>query len=236
MSVPGKQELWVLSLGGSLIAPGEIDTAFLASFRDFIRERAKGQRFVIVTGGGALCRTYQRAAAALVSVESDDLDWIGVHVTRINAHLLRTVFRDIAHRQVIKDPTEEFDFSERVLVAAGWKPGFSTDYDAVLLAKRLGSPTVVNLTNVDALYDRDPRSGPGARKIAEMTWDAYLKMIGTEWKPGLHVPFDPVASREAQRSGIRVVIVDGRNLGNLGALLDGKPFEGSVLGNSGQHL
>ncbi len=225
-----KEKVWVLSLGGSLIFPDTIDTAFLRSFREFIvRMVGQGHRFVLVCGGGALCRVYQRAAAEIGDVHQDDLDWIGVHVTRINAHLMRTIFRDVAHRVVVKDPNEPFDFKESVLIVAGWKPGWSTDYDAVLLAKRLGSTVVINLSNIDHLYDKDPRHSKGAMPISSISWDNFLKIIGTEWKPGLNSPFDPVASKEAAGSALQVVITNGHDLKNLERILTGKSFKGTVM-------
>lgn len=225
-----KEKIWVLSLGGSLIFPDTIDIAFLRSFRRFVLGMAKkGHRFVLVCGGGALCRVYQRAAAEIVEVHQQDLDWIGVHVTRINAHLMRTIFRDIAHTRVIKDPTEQFDFKESVLIVAGWKPGWSTDYDAVLLAKRLGSKSVINLSNIDHLYDRDPHQSKDAKPILSISWDDFLKITGTEWKPGLNSPFDPVASKEAAASSLQVVIASGHDLKNLERILTGKSFKGTVI-------
>ena len=225
-----KQEIWVLSLGGSLIVPHKIDIEFLRRFRIFIlRMVRKGHRFVIVCGGGALCRTYQRAAGDVVAVHPQDLDWIGIHVTRINAHLLRTIFRDVAHRKVVKDPNEPLDFLEDVLMVAGWKPGFSTDYDAVLLAERFGSKVVVNLTNVDYLYDRNPQEDKRAKPLSSVTWDDLLKITGTAWKPGLNSPFDPIASQEAARSGMTVVLTDGHDFENMEKILTGKRFHGTVV-------
>ena len=226
-----RQDIWVLSLGGSLIFPDTIDIAFLRGFRECILKMTKkGHRFVIVTGGGALCRVYQRAAAEIVDVHPDDLDWIGVHVTRINAHLMRTLFRDVAHRKVIKDPHEPFDFTEGVLMVAGWKPGWSTDYDAVLLAKRLGSGTVINLSNINYMYDKDPHHSTDAKPITSLSWDEFLKITGTEWSPGLNTPFDPVASKEASKEKMRVIITSGRDLDNLERIITGKPFDGTLIG------
>ena len=226
-----KQKIWVLSLGGSLIFPDTIDIAFLRRFRKFVLSMIEdGHRFVIVCGGGALCRVYQRAAGELDEVHHNDLDWIGIHATRINAHLIRTIFRDVAHRRVIKNPTEKFDFKEDLLIVAGWKPGWSTDYDAVLLAKRLGSKVVINLSNIDHLYDKDPRHSKDAKPIVSVSWDDFLKIIGTEWKPGLNSPFDPIASQEAAKSGMKVIITNGQDLDNLGKLLTGQSFNGTVIG------
>ena len=86
-----------------------------------------------------------------------DLDWIGIHATRLNAQLLRNIFVGHAHPHIIKNPTIDIDADEPVIIAAGWKPGCSTDYDAVLVAKNQGAMRLVNLSNIDYVYDSDPK-------------------------------------------------------------------------------
>lgn len=84
---------------------GEINVAFLKGFKKTLAAQAKkGWKFVIVVGGGGTCRTYQRAAKEVTRVTPEDLDWLGIHATRLNGHLIRTIFRDIAHPVMYKDP------------------------------------------------------------------------------------------------------------------------------------
>lgn len=219
---------FILSIGGSLVAPAGVDTAYLRKLRSFLLRRLRrGERFVLVVGGGMTARNYIKAAANVAAVPNEDKDWLGIHATRINAHLLRTIMRGCAHPAVVKDPTRPPRFREGVLVAAGWKPGFSTDYDAVMLAKAFSVKEVYNLTNVDYVYDKDPKKG-GAKRLPLLTWRTYRKMI-PKWKAGLNAPFDPIASREAQRSKMAVAILDGHDLANLGHALDGKRFKGTLI-------
>ena len=113
------------------------------------------------------------------------------------------------------------------MIAAGWKPGFSTDYDAVLLAKNIGAHVVINMTNVDYVHDKDPKLG-GAKPIKEVTWKGLRKIVGNEWKPGLNMPFDPIASREAEKLGLKVVVI-GKDVNNLEKVLNGKKFKGTMI-------
>jgi uridylate kinase len=219
----------VLSLGGSLVVPDGIDVPFLKGFRTFVLgQLRKGRRLVIIVGGGMVCRRYQAAASAVSKLTRDDVDWLGIHSTRLNAHLIRTVLRDVAHPQIVKDPTQRTAFRKGVLVAAGWKPGFSTDYDAVMLAKRFRSGVVINLSNVDYAYDKDPKYHKDAKPLERLSWPDFRRLVGNRWDPGLNAPFDPVASREAQRLGLSVLIA-GRDLENVKAFLDGKPFRGTLI-------
>jgi uridylate kinase len=224
---------FVVSIGGSIVVPnGEIDADFLSGLKKLIFARAKhGDKFVIVVGGGGTCRTYQRAAKAVTKVTNEDLDWLGIHATRLNGHLMRTIFRQVAHAEMFNDPRRvPKRFREAVVVAAGWKPGWSTDYVATSVAKRLGTKVVINLSNIDYLYTKDPRKYKDATPICEIGWKAFRKMVGSTWDPGMNVPFDPVASKLAQGSGINVILANGKNLKNLEKILAGKSFIGTVIG------
>ncbi|MBS1267243.1 MAG: Uridylate kinase [Candidatus Woesearchaeota archaeon] len=220
----------VISLGGSIAVPDNVDVKLLIDFRKLIVSYIKkGYKFVIVVGGGKVCRRYQKAACQITDLHPDDLDWLGIHATRLNAHLLRTIFRDYAHKIVIKDPTDEIDFKEDILIAGGWKPGRSTDNTAVMLAKKFGIKTVINLTNIDHVYDKDPRFNKDAKPLDNISWENFLKITGEKWDPGKNVPFDPVASKLASQAHIQVLIMNGQNMNNLKNYLEEKEFEGTVV-------
>lgn len=224
--------LFVLSVGGSLVVPKTgIDTIFLSGFKKLVEKQVKkGKRFVIVVGGGATCRTYQQAARKVSKLDPEDLDWLGTHSTRLNGHLMRTIFRSIAHPVMFKNPTRiPKKWSEHVLIAAGWKPGWSTDYVAVCAAKQLGVKTILNLSNIDFVYTKDPRKWKTARPIEKISWKNFCAMVGKKWNPGMNVPFDPIASILAQKSGMKVIIVNGKNSKNLENFFQEKPFVGTVI-------
>ena len=226
----GKKELIVISLGGSLIVPDGIDVAFLKKLRRLIVSRIKnGKRFIIICGGGRTCRNYQAAAKKIVSLTEQDVDWLGIHSTKLNAHLLRTIFFKEANAKIIYDPTEKIKLSKNILIAAGWKPGWSTDYDAVMLAKTYGAKKIINLSNIDYVYDRDPRKYPDARPIKKISWTRFIAMLPSKWSPGLNSPFDPVASRLARKHGFEVVIMNGKKINNLNNCLGGKPYIGTNI-------
>jgi uridylate kinase len=223
-------KIYVISLGGSLVVPNEINIKFLSLFKNIIEKKIKeNKKFIIIVGGGKTARNYQNAAKALTKVSNEDLDWLGIHATRINAHLLLTIFRKYAYFRIIKNPKEKISFKEKILIAAGWKPGFSTDYDAVLLAKTYGSDTIINLTNVDYVYDKDPNKFKSAKPFKEISWKDYLKLIEQKWIPGMSAPFDPIASKLAQKFKFKVIILNGRKLKNLENYLENKNFTGTII-------
>lgn len=223
----------IISLGGSLIVPGEIDWRFVKKFKATIEKYIRRKyRFIIITGGGKTARKYIEAARMIDSVNADDKDWIGIHATRMNAHFIRTIFRKYAHSIINKNPHDTEDFAkskEKILVAAGWKPGFSTDYDAVILAKNLNVKKIINLSNIDYVCDKDPRKFKDAKIIKNISWKDFRHMVGSKWDPGMNAPFDPIASKLADEEGIEVAIMNGRNMKNLENYLDGKNFKGTVI-------
>ncbi len=228
-----QSEPLVISLGGSLIVPtGGPDVHFLKAFRTFVLGLVKtGRRVVIVCGGGKTARHYIHAASEVMDhIDPEDLDWLGIHATRLNAHLLRTLFRSVAHPNVIKHPARTpRHWREKVLVAAGWKPGWSTDYVASRIAGLLGVKHIVNASNIDGVFTADPKKDPTAKLVKEYSWHDYRAMVGDTWDPGLSAPFDPVASKYCQRHEISVAIIDGKNLTNLEKVVNGEEFKGTLL-------
>jgi uridylate kinase len=115
------------------------------------------------------------------------------------------------------------------MVAAGWRPGWSTDYVSTILAQRLESKTVINLSNIDYAFDKDPNKYDDAKIIKEISWKEFRKIVGNKWDPGLNLPFDPVASRNAQELGLKVIICKGNNIKNLENILAGKKYKGTTI-------
>jgi len=217
----------VISLGGSIIVPGEIDKVFLKKLRK-ITLRLEQTRFMIICGGGKVCRNYQNAAKEIADVSKEDLDWIGISATWLNAELVRSIFGEEAHRKVIHNPDEEIDGSNRVVIGAGFEPGSSTDLRAVQLAKRFDAARVINMSNIDYVYSTDPKKDPNAERLTEIAWSEFRKLVGNEWDPGLNMPFDPIASREAEELGLEVIVI-GNDISNLEKLLKGEAFKGTTI-------
>ncbi len=225
----------IISVGGSLIVPNEgIKTEFLKKLNAFVREelaKDSKRQFFLVAGGGSTARKYIDAGREVLGhdLTHEDLDWLGVHSTTLNAHLIRTIFRDIAHPKLIRHYDIIRKAHEQVVVAAGWKPGWSTDYCATLLCEDYGVKTVINLSNVEQVYDKDPRKFPDAKALKKLSWNGMREIVGDDWTPGLNAPFDPIAAKKAQELGVRVVVMSGNNFDNIRNYLDNKPFTGTVI-------
>ena len=227
----GKKDITLISLGGSLINSSKgIEDKFLKNLRALIlRHVRQGKRFIFVTGGGVVCREYMEAAKRVAKSKNEDLDWIGIYMTRVNASLVRTMFGPYAHPRIVENPTAKIDFKEKILVGGGWMPGASSDIDAVLLAKKFSARTIINLSNIKYVYDKDPKKYKDAKPFKHIPWAEFRKLVGSSWKSGMHAPFDPIASREAEKAGLKVVVANG-DLKNLDKILSGKDFKGTVIG------
>ncbi|HII30216.1 UMP kinase [Candidatus Woesearchaeota archaeon CG10_big_fil_rev_8_21_14_0_10_47_5] len=226
--MPGKK--WVISLGGSVIIPSsdQIDLSFIREFRKLIEARViRGEQFVICCGGGNTCRKYNRAALELAKPSASELDWLGIRATWLNAHLMKIVFGSNAPQEIITNP-EEIQLNTPIAVAAGWKPGRSTDFMAVRLAIQIKAGSIINITNTPYVYDKDPKRHRDAKPIRAMTWNEFIGIVGEKWEPGMNMPFDPVASRLARQHGLRVIIASS-NIRNLKGILEGKEFKGTRI-------
>jgi len=225
----------VISLGGSIVAPDNVDVEFLKKFVTLIRsflEADSNRHFIFVVGGGAPARRYQNAYREITenNIKNEEADWVGIMATRLNAQLVKALMSEWCAQEVVTNPCEVEPLTGRVLVAAGWKPGFSTDYDAVLLAERFGADMVINLSNIEKVYTADPKKNPDAHPIDKISWKDFRAIVGDEWIPGKNVPFDPVASRHSEKIGLKVICAGGKDLENLGKILRGEAFIGTEIG------
>lgn len=222
----------IISVGGSIIIPKTgFDVEFLKKFRELIlAQLKKGERFILIIGGGFTCRQYQQAAQSVVPINKTDLDWIGIYTTRLNAEMVLRLFKGVAHPEVILNPNKKVPTKKNLIIAAGWQPGCSTDNDAVLLAKTYGVHEVFNLSNIEYVYDKDPNKFPDAKKIEEIDWKTFRKnVVGNKWEAGKNAPFDPTASRAAEKLKLTVKILCGTDLENVERATSGASFIGTVI-------
>jgi uridylate kinase len=224
------EETIIISLGGSMIIPDSIDIEFLKEFKALILSHVeKGRKFVIVTGGGKINRTYNEAARKLANPSNVDLDWIGIAALKLNAELVRVMFEQYACEKVIADLSKSFSMEKPILIGSAFEPGASSDIDGIFAAKTIGAKKIINLSNIDYVYDSDPNINPNAKKIEKISWKEYRDIIPKEWTARLSTPFDPIAARDAEEAGIEVAIMNGKPIDNLVKYLNGEKFLGTII-------
>ena len=225
------QKNWVIiSLGGSLVYPRDRDADYVAKFVELIKSKTSANNFAVITGGGYLARIYQQKLHdGGQTPTNEQLDMVGIDATRENAEYVRSVFGNTAEPEIFQNPTQVNLSGKSVLVGGGWKPGHSSDGSAVGLAQTLGAKKLINLSNIDYVYTADPRKDPNAVKIEKSSWADFRKLLPETWDPGANVPFDPIAAKMSEELGLEVAVMNGKNLENLSAYLDGKEFVGTVI-------
>jgi len=224
------EETIIISLGGSLIVPEEIDVEFLKEFKKLILSHVEqGKKFVIITGGGKTNKKYNEAVRKLTDPSNEDLDWIGIASLKLNAELIRVMFGEWANVKVVDNLSKEFSFEKSIIIGSAFEPGKSSDWDAIQAAKMVGAKKIINLSNTDYVYDSDPKINPNAKKIEQISWIEYRALIPKEWNPRMNSPFDPIASKIAEEEKITVVTMNGKPIDNLAKCLDGEKFMGTVI-------
>lgn len=225
----------VLSMGGSSIIPdGKPDLGYLKAMAQLIKKSKNS--FGILCGGGTVARLYANAARELGAGEYE-ADSIAIRSTRQNAHLVVTALkaagvfvydRVIDDFELAKEPSREC----KAVVMGGTIPGITTDTDSVLLAEAIGAERLVNISNVDAIYDSDPRKNPNAKKFAKMTYEELNALAGASdmRKAGTNFVFDLLACKLIARSKIETHFVSFKKMADVEAAIEGRKHGGTVVG------
>ena len=223
----------VVSIGGSVLLTGEGDIEYLGSLAGLLHRVGSERPLVVTVGGGRTARDYIQLGRALGLTEVE-LDEVGIEVTRLHARLLaaRVGPPTPAHpATTVAEVVEQLRHGSPIILG-GTEPGHTTDGVAALVAVRLRAARVVNATDVDGVYDRDPRSGPGARRLERLTWPEFRAMIhaGASGEAGQNFLFDRLGADALARAKIPLWVVAGRDLANLEAAIAGRSCHGSRVG------
>jgi uridylate kinase len=227
----------VVALGGSLLRPEEAEKRrqWLGQLRQLVVHlEGNGRKLGIVVGGGLPAREGIELAKNIIS-DSYMLDEIGIAATRLNATVLQQIFLDIGSdvSAIIPKTTEEASnllAKHSIVVMGGTKPGHTTDAVAIALARDCGARNCIIATNVDYVYDKDPREHEDAKPMFDITIDQLADVTGTEpLQPGQSAVVDPIAVGWAKSASIDIAVLDGRNISLLDNALDGKEFNGTLI-------
>jgi len=216
----------IVKLGGSVLQnkAGDINTTLIHQYSNLIKKYSKeGHTFHIVTGGGQTARKFIKASAEW-NVSQFFSDLIGIYATRLNALLIISSLESYAYPRVPDswDAVLEALTTGKILVLGGMQPGQSTNAVAALLAELTHADLLINLTNVDGVYDRPPTE-EGAKLLTRLTHDELEQIIITnEQKAGKYSLFDVTALSITKRSGIPIAFINGLNPDNFTKLLHGK--------------
>jgi len=205
----------------------------ISEYAAVLRQVSEKHRIFVVVGGGGEARKYIDAMRSL-SVDEGTCDEIGILVTRLNATLLIAALGDSAYPGVAEDQTTalEYGVSGRIVVMGGVTPAQTTDAVAAVLAERTGADILVNLTSVDGIYNADPKSDASATRYSHLTPDGLAEVVGgCRLNAGSNTVMDAIAVKIIQRSGIPLLVLDGRKPKNLSDAIISGQFDGTIVSN-----
>ncbi len=226
------REIIVMSVGGSIVAPKEIDTKYVKKLITLLENHTDKYRFILIIGGGKTAREYIKALEQInPHIENKKKDWLGIYATKLNAMLVKNSIQKSVYKKIIDTPHKKVRFNQDFLVGGGYLPGVSSDYSAVSIAKTYQINKIINLTNVDYVYDKNPKEHKDAKPIKKLEWNKFFEMFGENFEPGANYPFDPIAAKKSQKFNKIVIIANGLDLDNLELILKNKKYKGTEIKN-----
>lgn len=226
-----KKKVIVLSLGGSLIIPDDVDIKFLRKFKKIILSYIKKYRFVVVCGGGSIARKYISALRE-EGLNKKLQSFSGISATRMNARFINYFFNKNPEYGIPHTiETLEKYMKKHGIVFCGaleYKPKQTSDSTSANIAKHFKT-IFINLTNVAGLYNKNPKKYKDAKFIPEISWKNFHKMANKgKYMPGQHFVLDQTASEIVMKNKIKTYIL-GKDLKQLENVLKGKKFKGTLI-------
>ena len=146
-----------------------------------------GVQLGLVIGGGNIFRGLKGSAQGMDRAQSD---YVGMLATVMNSLALQDALercgvptrvmtalemRQIAEPYIRRRAIRHLEKGRCVIFAAGTgNPYFSTDTAAALRAMEIHADALFKATKVDGIYDSDPHKNPGAKMIADLSYDRFL--------------------------------------------------------------
>lgn len=219
----------VISLGGSIFSKDDgIDLKYVKCFSREILKVSKDHQVFIVTGGGRTARRFIESGRRLDASE-EMLDLLGILATRLNALIISSSLGSMGLDFVPEKVEEANNIKGRIFVMGGTVPGHSTDAVSAMLAVHIDADILINATNVDGVYEKDPKENSSAKRFDRLSPEELIKIVKTEeYHAGTSTVFDPKAARIIHEKGIKTVVLDGREVENIVNVINGK-FTGTLI-------
>lgn len=225
-----KKEKVVVSIGGSILIPGNDDPVYIKKLSEMIKKASKEVHIIVVCGGGKIARYYTETGAELGGT-TYQLDMLGIGATRLNAGLLALSLGDLSSMDIPLTAEDAVSRSSEdiIVIMGGTVPGHTTDAVAAMVGKEMKADRIVNATSVDAVYSSDPKKDPNAKRFSKLTIDELSQLVYTEHGAGRSSVFDPLGIRIAKEEKIDIMIVNGRDLEDLTNAILGNGIKGTYI-------
>ncbi len=228
----------LLKLSGEALLGGKdfgIDDAVLEYICSEIESvRDLGVEIVIVIGAGNIWRGADRTDSPIDRVSSDYIGMLGTIMNSValqaslekhgfESRVCSTIDVPAVAEPYIKRRAAQHLQKGRIVVCAGGtgNPFFTTDSAAALRGLELACDIVLKATNVDGVYDADPRTHPEATKYQTVTFAEVLQK-------GLRV-MDATAIAQCRDHGLPITVFKLMEAGNLRRVLTGEPIGTTIV-------
>jgi len=240
MAVP-KYKRVILKLSGEALAGDQgfgINPDVLTSVAEQLVEiRELGVDVAVVVGGGNIWRG---AAGSAKGMDRATADYMGMLATVLNALALQDAIeklgvstrvqtaiemREIAEPYIRRKAITHLEKGYIVIFAAGTgNPFFSTDTTAALRGAEIGAEIILKATQVDGVYDSDPRKNPEAKRFRELS---YIEVL----RRGLGV-MDATATSLCMDNNIPILVFNLGDKGNIRRAVLGEDIGTYVRGEN----
>ncbi len=230
----------LLKLSGEAFASkssGSIDTETVYLIAHQVKEVAQaGVQVACVVGGGNIWRG---KAAAHANMDRSTADYMGMLATVINALALQDALEDIgiptrvqtaiamsqvAEPYIRRRAIRHLEKGRVVIFAAGTgNPYFTTDTTAALRALEIGAEAILKATQVDGVYNADPKKDPTAVRFERLEYLEVLQL-------GLEV-LDNTALTLCMDNGLPIIVFELMREGNIKRVIWGESI-GTFVGRA----
>lgn len=219
---------FVLKIGGSLLFDSEqnLNIDHFSKIAEVIQQlKHEEHELIVVVGGGVLAKKLVEKGKAL-GANRDALDQLGIAATWVCAQLMITALEENTYPRPImtEQQLKNLIDSNKLLVLGGLQPGQSTNAVAATVAEIIGAEVLVNVTDVDGVYDHDPKHSMKAKLLSKITLNELRDIVSSlANEPGAYPLFDKRALDIVERAGVEIWFANGSNPQNIiHAINDGK--------------
>ena len=220
---------YVISLGGSVIVPNDIDINYLKKFNEIIKKYSRNNKFIIITGGGSIARKYIKPLKK-AHLDVKTIGLIGIATTRLNADLVKSIMKIKTNPRNNKDIINLIKKDSIVVTGAlNFLPDTTTDGICAQIAHEIKADLFINITHIKGLFDKNPLVYKDAKFISKISFDNFDKMVNKmKFRSGQHYILDQKAAQIIKKYKIKTIII-GNNIKNLNNILSKKKFIGTVI-------
>ena len=212
----------VVKLSGSIF-DFNTDFEILNNYINIIKKISELYQPIIITGGGKIARFYINLSRSLGFDESG-LDLMGIQVSHLNAKLLIAGLKDLCFPITPKnlDEISTAVMTNKIVVTGGLYPGQSTNATSALIAEKIQAVKFFNATDVDGIFNFDPRTNPDAKMYDSISVKECIKILKIENSmAGTYDLMDLISLKVIERSKLPTFVFKS-SIDNLGKIiLDG---------------